>query len=95
MRLQISNRCRNIAPSPTLTIDARAKAMRKSGIDVIGFGAGEPDFDTPEYIRDAAKRALDQGMTRYTPSQRHDRAAQGDMQKALPATTVWNMNRIR
>lgn len=68
MRLQISNRCRNIAPSPTLTIDARAKAMRKSGIDVIGFGAGEPDFDTPEYIRDAAKRALDQGMTRYTPS---------------------------
>lgn len=68
MRLQISNRCRNIAPSPTLMIDAKAKAMIKSGIDVIGFGAGEPDFDTPQYIRDAAKRALDQGMTRYTPS---------------------------
>lgn len=68
MRLQISNRCKNIAPSPTLTIDAKAKAMRKSDIDVVGFGAGEPDFDTPLYIRDAAKRALDQGMTRYTPS---------------------------
>ena len=68
MRLQISNRCRNIAPSPTLMIDAKAKAMIKSGIDVIGFGAGEPEFDTPQYIRDAAKRALDQGMTRYTPS---------------------------
>lgn len=68
MRLQISNRCRGIAPSPTLMIDSKAKAMKKSGIDVIGFGAGEPDFDTPEYIRDAAKRALDQGMTRYTPS---------------------------
>ena len=68
MRLQISNRCRGIAPSPTLMIDSKAKAMKKSGIDVIGFGAGEPDFDTPEYIREAAKRALDQGMTRYTPS---------------------------
>ena len=42
--------------------------MKKKGIDVVGFGAGEPDFDTPEYIRNAAKAALDEGMTRYTPS---------------------------
>lgn len=68
MRLQISNRCRSISPSPTLVIDSKAKAMKKKGIDVIGFGAGEPDFDTPEYIRNAAKAALDKGMTRYTPS---------------------------
>lgn len=68
MRLQISNRCRSISPSPTLVIDSKAKAMKKKGIDVVGFGAGEPDFDTPEYIRNAAKAALDEGMTRYTPS---------------------------
>ena len=68
MRLQISNRCRSISPSPTLVIDSKAKAMKKKGIDVGGFGAGEPDFDTPEYIRNAAKAALDEGMTRYTPS---------------------------
>ena len=68
MRLQISNRCRSISPSPTLVIDSKAKAMKKKGIDVVGFGAGEPDFDTPEYIRNAAKAALDKGMTRYTPS---------------------------
>lgn len=68
MRLQISNRCRSISPSPTLVIDSKAKAMKKKGIDVVGFGAGEPDFDTPEYIRNAAKAALDNGMTRYTPS---------------------------
>ncbi len=68
MRLQISNRCRSIYPSPTLVIDSKAKAMKKKGIDVVGFGAGEPDFDTPEYIRNAAKAALDKGMTRYTPS---------------------------
>ena len=68
MRLQISNRCRGISPSPTLVIDSKAKAMKKKGIDVVGFGAGEPDFDTPEYIRNAAKEALDEGMTRYTPS---------------------------
>ena len=68
MRLQISNRCRSISPSPTLVIDSKAKAMKKKGIDVVGFGAGEPDFDTPEYIRNAAKAALDDGMTRYTPS---------------------------
>ena len=54
------------APSLTLQIDSRAKEMAASGLDVIGFGAGEPDFPTPEHIRDAAKEALDLGMTRYT-----------------------------
>ena len=54
MALTISHRCQNIAPSPTLAIDARAKEMKAAGVDVIGFGAGEPDFPTPAYICDAA-----------------------------------------
>jgi len=67
MSLTLSKRCLNIAPSVTLGIDARAKALIAAGENVIGLAAGEPDFDTPEYIRDAAKYALDHGMTRYTP----------------------------
>ena len=67
MSLTLSKRCLNIAPSVTLGIDARAKALIAAGENVIGLAAGEPDYDTPEYIRDAAKAALDQGMTRYTP----------------------------
>ena len=67
MPLSISRRAVGIAPSMTLKIDAQAKAMKAEGIDVIGFGAGEPDYDTPLFIRDAAKEALDKGMTRYTP----------------------------
>jgi aspartate aminotransferase len=67
MSLTLSERCLNIAPSVTLGIDARAKALIAAGEDVIGLAAGEPDFDTPEYIRDAGKAAIDGGMTRYTP----------------------------
>ena len=65
--LQISRRAAQIAPSATLAIDARAKALKAEGRDVVGFGAGEPDFDTPAYIREAAHRAIDEGKTRYTP----------------------------
>ena len=61
MALTLSEICLAVSPSPTLTIDARAKAMKAQGLDVVGFGAGEPDFDTPAYIRDAAKYALDHG----------------------------------
>jgi len=52
----------------TLSIDAMAKKLKQEGCDVVGFGAGEPDFDTPENIRTAAKKALDMGLTRYTPA---------------------------
>ena len=65
--LQISRRAAQIAPSATLAIDTRAKALKAEGKDVVGFGAGEPDFDTPEYVRAAAQRAIDEGRTRYTP----------------------------
>ncbi|MCX6357946.1 MAG: pyridoxal phosphate-dependent aminotransferase [Candidatus Aureabacteria bacterium] len=56
-----------VEPSQTLAIDSTAKALRAEGKDVIGFGAGEPDFDTPENVKEAACRAIAQGYTRYTP----------------------------
>ena len=65
MALTISEKCRNIHPSVTLAIDARAKQLRAMGLDVIGFGAGEPDFDTPRYIKSAARDALDAGMNAH------------------------------
>lgn len=64
----ISVKALNISPSATLAIDAKAKAMKAQGIDVVGFGAGEPDFDTPEYIKRAAIEAIEQGKTKYTPA---------------------------
>ena len=66
--MSISARARNTAPSPTLAINAKAKALQAQGKDVIGFGAGEPDFDTPDYIKQAAIDALIAGYTKYTPS---------------------------
>src|SRR5206468_5700257 len=57
-----------VADSITLAVSAKANAMKKAGIDVVGFGAGEPDFDTPAFIKDAAKAALDRGQTKYTPT---------------------------
>ena len=68
MMLSVSHRCQAISPSPTLAIDARAKEMKAAGVDVISFGAGEPDFPTPAYICDAAREAIDRGLTRYTPA---------------------------
>lgn len=65
--MKLADRVNRIKPSPTLAIDAKAKALRAQGVDVIGFGAGEPDFDTPAAIRDAAKNAIDAGFTRYMP----------------------------
>ena len=67
MPLTLSERALAISPSVTLSVDARAKQLRAEGVDVIGFSAGEPDFNTPEYINDAGKFAIDAGITRYTP----------------------------
>jgi aspartate aminotransferase len=63
----LSNRAKSLKPSPTLAINAKAKSMQAQGIHVISFGAGEPDFDTPENIKHAAKKAIDEGFTKYTP----------------------------
>jgi aspartate aminotransferase len=68
MNYKISRRAASLSPSLTLAIDAKAKAMKAAGEDVVGFGAGEPDFDTPQHIKDAAARALAAGFTKYTPS---------------------------
>ena len=64
----LSTWARNISPSPTLAVDAKAKALKAAGKDVCGFGAGEPDFDTPAFIKDAAAKALAAGQTKYTPT---------------------------
>jgi len=63
----LSERAKRIKPSPTLSIDAKAKAMKASGIDIVSFGVGEPDFDTPENIKEAAIKAIKEGFTKYTP----------------------------
>ncbi|MFH1497122.1 MAG: pyridoxal phosphate-dependent aminotransferase [Verrucomicrobiota bacterium] len=59
---------RNISPSPTLAVDAKAKALQAAGEDVCGFAAGEPDFDTPEHIKEACAAALRSGKTKYAPT---------------------------
>jgi aspartate aminotransferase len=64
--VKLSRRLSLIEPSPTLAVSAKAAALRAKGLDVISFGAGEPDFDTPTHIKEAAKRALDAGATKYT-----------------------------
>ena len=68
MNYKISRRAASLAPSLTLVIDSKAKQMKAEGLDVVGFGAGEPDFDTPQHIKDAAIKALNDGFTKYTPS---------------------------
>lgn len=66
--MAISKKVKEIAPSLTLEITAKAKKMKSEGISIIGFGAGEPDFNTPEFIIESAKKALDIGFTKYTPA---------------------------
>lgn len=95
MELKISKKIANISPSITLAIDSKLKQMLADGAKVYGFGAGEPDFDTPKYIRDAAVEALDKGITRYT-------AVQGiiELRKAICAklqrenNLTYNINQI-
>jgi aspartate aminotransferase len=66
--MKVSARLAGISPSLTLEVTSKAKALKKSGVDIVSFAAGEPDFDTPVHIRNAAKAALDSGKTRYTPA---------------------------
>jgi len=66
--MKISKRAQAVPPSATMAVTSRAKQLKAQGVDVISFGAGEPDFDTPEYIKDAAVEALLAGRTKYTPA---------------------------
>ena len=68
MKNRVASRMSAISPSLTLAISAKAKAMKQAGERVVSFGVGEPDFNTPEHIIEAAKKALDNGQTKYTPS---------------------------
>ncbi len=68
MQTYISQKAKSISPSPTLSLDAKFKQMKKQGIPVVGFGAGEPDFDTPENVRKAGIKAIESGFTKYTPA---------------------------
>ncbi len=65
--ISLAERVRQIKPSPTLAVDAKAKAMKAAGADILNFSVGEPDFDTPSHVCDAAKEAIDSRFTRYTP----------------------------
>lgn len=64
----LSKRAEALKPSPTLAINAKEKALKAQGLDIAGFGAGEPDFDTPEHIKEAAIKAIKDNFTRYTPA---------------------------
>ncbi|MGP4071917.1 pyridoxal phosphate-dependent aminotransferase [Piscibacillus sp. B03] len=66
--MNLAERVQALTPSTTLAITSKAKALKEAGHDVIGLGAGEPDFNTPEYILNAAKKAMDEGKTKYTPA---------------------------
>ena len=65
--MKLANRVLNVQPSPTLAVDTKANAMRAQGIDVINFGVGQPDFDTPKHVCEAGIAAINSGQTRYTP----------------------------
>lgn len=78
--MKVSQRAQAVPPSATIAVTSRAKAMKAEGIDVVSFGAGEPDFDTPEFIKQAAVEALKKGQTKYTPA-----AGIPDLRKAIAA----------
>jgi aspartate aminotransferase len=65
--IRISSRLSRVAPSITMAVTAKAAALRAQGVNIISFGAGEPDFDTPDHIKEAARRGLDEGVAKYTP----------------------------
>ena len=82
--MKISLRARNTAPSPTLGLTAQIARMKADGVDVVGFGAGEPDFDTPEPIKEAAITALRRGVTKYTASGGTAARRAGQQDRVIP-----------
>ncbi|WP_461832560.1 pyridoxal phosphate-dependent aminotransferase [Aquifex sp.] len=88
MGKKLARRVAHLKPSPTLQITAKAKELKAKGMDVIGFGAGEPDFDTPEFIKEACIRALKEGKTKYAPS-----AGIPELREAI-ARKLYEENRI-
>jgi aspartate aminotransferase len=76
--MKLAARVRSLTSSPTLAITSKAKQLKKNGVDVISFGAGEPDFDTPAHIKKKAIQAIEEGFTKYTPS-----AGTAELKKAI------------
>ncbi len=68
MKFELAGRVKSLTPSTTLAITAKAKELKSQGLDVIGLGAGEPDFNTPQHIIDAAVASMNEGQTKYTPA---------------------------
>jgi len=66
MSVSLSERVQRVKPSPTLAVSQKAAELKAQGKDIIGLGTGEPDFDTPDNIKQAAKKAIDDGFTKYT-----------------------------
>ena len=65
--ITLSDTLSRVAPSPTLAVTQKARELKAKGVDVIGLGAGEPDFDTPDHVKEAAIEAIRRGETKYTP----------------------------
>ncbi len=87
--MKLSSRVQNVSASITLAITAKAKKMKREGIDVIGFGSGEPDFDTPLHIKQAGIRAIQKGLTKYTPASGTD-----ELKKAI-CDKFFNDNKLK
>ncbi len=81
MTIGIARRARSIKPSPTLAMAAKAKAMKAQGVDVVDFGVGEPDFDTPENVKQAGIKAIQAGFTKYTPASGTDELKEAVIEK--------------
>lgn len=80
--MDLSARVRQLSPSPTLAITAKTISLRAQGVDVISFGAGEPDFDTPDHVKKAAIQAIEGGFTKYTIATTEPLAAETRLGKA-------------
>ncbi|WP_026906534.1 pyridoxal phosphate-dependent aminotransferase [Paucisalibacillus globulus] len=93
--MEIANRVKTLTPSTTLAITAKAKELKLKGYDVIGLGAGEPDFNTPDYILQAAKNAMEQGRTKYTPAGGINELKQAIIDKLMTDNSLsYDMNQI-
>lgn len=92
--MKLAKRVASLTPSATLAITAKAKELKAAGHDVIGLGAGEPDFNTPQHILDAAIKAMNEGHTKYTPSGGLP-ALKEEIIKNSPATKAWIMSRLK
>lgn len=90
MKFNLSEKGLKISSSVTLEITAKAKSMKAKGIDVISFGAGEPDFNTPENIRKEGVRAIEEGLTKYTPASGINELKEA-VCKSLKEITIWNI----